>query len=96
MLGSMSKTIFKSTAAEFACICSDLEVIFFYSPVQSYRFRLVLPMLMLCEYDMDPEHKDLSIQRILEEISQLIRFELNGEMLFQVAMIPLLDLIVRF
>ena len=65
-------------------------------PVQSYRFRLVLPMLMLCEYDMDLEHKDLSIQRILEEISLLIRFELNDEMLFQVAMIPLLDLIVRF
>ena len=53
-------------------------------------------MLMLCEYDMDPEHKDLSIQQILEEISQLIRFELNGEMLFQVATIPLLDSIVRF
>ena len=53
-------------------------------------------MLMLCEYDMDLEHTDLSIQRILEEISLLIRFELDGEMLFQVAMIPLLDLIVRF
>ena len=53
-------------------------------------------MLMLCEYDMDPEHMDLLILRIQEEISLLIRFELNDEMLFQVAMIPLLDLIVRF
>jgi len=51
---------------------------------------------MLCEYDMDLERMDLSIQRTLEEISLLIRFELNDEMLFQVAMIPLLDLIVRF
>ena len=64
--------------------------------MQSYKFRLVLPMLMLCEYDMDLEHMDLSIQRTQEEISLLIRFELNDEMLFQVAMILLLDLIVRF
>ena len=53
-------------------------------------------MLMLCEYDMDLERMDLLIQRNLEEISLLIRFELDDEMLFQVAMILLLDLIVRF
>ena len=53
-------------------------------------------MLMSCVYDMDLEHKDLSIQRTLEEISLLIKFELIDGTLFQVAMIPLLDLIVRF